>query len=66
MAGEKRLAAALGPLDTVITKKIIKTLSVTEAPSRGDGAVYEWGHNERRSTKRYLQNGNGTYVWRTR
>ena len=34
-AGEKRLAATLGPLDTVIAKKFIKTLSVVEAPSWG-------------------------------
>ncbi len=34
-AGDKRLAAAPGPLESVIAKKFIKTLSVAEAPSRG-------------------------------
>ena len=34
-AGDKRLAAALGPLEFVNAKKFIKTLSVAEAPSRG-------------------------------
>jgi hypothetical protein len=34
-AGEKRLAATLGPLDAVIANKFIKTLSAIETPSRG-------------------------------
>ena len=34
-AGEKRLAAKLGPMDTAIANKFIKTLSVAEVPSRG-------------------------------
>ena len=33
--GEKRLAANLGPMDTAIANKFIKTLATAEAPSRG-------------------------------
>ena len=33
--GDKRLAAALGPLDTVFATKFIKTLAVDDAPSQG-------------------------------
>jgi len=33
--GEKRLAAVLGPMDTVIVSKLIKTLSVAEGPPTG-------------------------------
>jgi len=35
--GEKRLAAKLGPMDTAIANKFIKTLATAEAPSRERG-----------------------------
>ena len=45
-AGEKRLAATLGPMDTVIANKFIKTLAVAEEPPKGT-AMQAQGHEQK-------------------
>ena len=45
-AGEKRLAATLGPMDTVIANKFIKTLAVAEEPPEGT-AMQAQGHKQK-------------------
>ncbi len=45
-AGEKRLAATLGPMDTVIANKFIKTLAVAEEPPKGI-AIQAQGHEQK-------------------
>ncbi len=45
-SGEKWLAATLGPMDTVIANKFIKTLSVAEEPSKGT-AMQAQGHEQK-------------------
>ena len=62
-AGEKRLAAMLGPMDTVIANKFIRTLAVAEEPPKGN-AVQAQGHEQKGDSQ--LQNGNGTDVQGTR
>ena len=45
-SGEKWLAATLGPMDTVIANKFIKTLAVAEEPPKGT-AMQAQGHEKR-------------------
>ena len=45
-AREKRLAATLGPMDTVIANKFIRTLAVTEEPPKGT-AMQAQGHEQK-------------------
>ena len=45
-AGEKPLAAMLGPMDTVIANKFIKTLAVAEEPPKGT-AMQAQGHEQK-------------------
>ncbi len=45
-AGEKRLAATLGPMDTVIANKFIRTLAVAEEPPKGN-AVQAQEHEQK-------------------
>jgi hypothetical protein len=45
-SGEKRLAATLGPMDTVIANKFIKTLAVAEEPPKGTD-IHAQGHEKK-------------------
>jgi hypothetical protein len=45
-AGEKRLAATLGPMDTIIANKFIRTLAVGEEPPKGS-PVPAQGHEKK-------------------
>jgi hypothetical protein len=45
-AGEKRLAATLGPMDTIIATKLIRTLAVGEEPPKGI-PVQAQGHEQK-------------------
>ena len=45
-AGEKRLVAMLGPMDTIIANKFIRTLAVAEEPLKGN-ATQAQGHKQK-------------------